>query len=142
MHHCATMLLLLGPMLLITGCGPSNPERREQTLSTLNTVADTWDGGAEFKTDATDAWGNTVVAKVNKGLLNYDLELRSHGADGLPKNTDDVVVHRHKRHGETTVNQEIERGSESVGRGGTRGIIQGVKEAVTGKDKAAPAKKN
>jgi hypothetical protein len=117
---------------LVAGCGPSG---RERTLSTLNTVADTWDGGPDFKTDATDAWGNTVVAKVDKGLLNYGLELRSHGADGLPKNSDDVVIHRSKRHGESSVNQEIERASESAGRGGARGIIQGVKEAVTGKDK-------
>jgi hypothetical protein len=138
-HRSLFLTLLIGLLLLTTGCGPS---KREQTLSTLNTVADSWDGGPDFKTDATDAWGKELTAKVNKGLLHYDLELRSSGADGLPKNSDDVVVHRHKRHGETTVNQELERGSESVGRGGARGIIQGVKEAVTGKDKAAAPKKN
>ena len=122
--------IVTGIVALTAGCGPS---AREQTLSTLNVEADTWDGGPDFKTTATDAYGNAIVAKVTKGVLNYGLELRSHGADGLPKNSDDIVVHRSKHHGESTINKEIERGSESVGRGGIRGAIQGAKEAFGGK---------
>lgn len=128
-------VIMIGLLPLLSGCGPSERELREKTLSTLNSVADTWEGGAEFKTDAADAYGNRVVAKVSKGVLNYDLELRSHGLDGLPKNSDDIVVHRSKRHGESSVNREIEAGAESVGRGGVRGIIEGAKEAFTGKNK-------
>jgi len=128
-------------LALLSGCGPSATELREKTLSTLNTVADTWDGGPDFKTTATDAYGKPVVATVTKGILNYDLELRSHGPDGLPKNSDDIVVHRAKPHGESTVHKEIEKASESVGLGGVRGIVQGAKEALHGKGNAPPAKK-
>jgi hypothetical protein len=128
-------------LALLSGCGPSATELREKTLSTLNTVADTWDGDPNFKTTTSDAYGNPVVATVSKGILNYDLELRSYGPDGLPKNNDDVVVHRHKLHGETTVHREIEKASESVGLGGVRGIVQGAKEALHGKGNAPAAKK-
>jgi hypothetical protein len=125
-------LLLLGTTALLAGCGPSARDLRERTISTLNTTADTWDGGPDFKTDATDAYGNPIVATVSKGLLNYTLELRSHGPDALPKNSDDISVSRQKRHGETTVNEEVERGSESVGRGGARGFVQGIKQGLKG----------
>jgi hypothetical protein len=133
-------VFLLGATALLAGCGPSAKTLREQTISTLNTAADAWDGGPDFKTDAADAYGNPVVATVSKGLLNYTLELRSHGPDGLPKNSDDISVSRHKRHGDTTVNAEVEKGSESVGRGGARGIIQGIKQGLKG-DAKAEAKK-
>ena len=135
------MTFMLAALALLTGCGPSAKELREQTLSTLNTVADTWDGAADFKTTATDAYGQPLIATVSKGVLNRELELRSLGADGLPKNSDDVVVRRSKAHGATTVHQEIEKASESIGRGGVRGVIQGAKEAVIGKGNEAPAKK-
>jgi hypothetical protein len=133
-------IFLLGATMVLTGCGPSAKALREQTISTLNTTADAWDGGPDFKTDATDAYGNPVVAKVSKGLLNYVLEVRSHGPDGLPKNSDDISVSRQKRHGDTTINEEVERGSESVGRGGDRGIIQGIKQGIqgAGNDKKDP----
>jgi hypothetical protein len=137
----AAMLLLLGSTTLLAGCGPSTRELREKTISTLNTAADAWDGGPDFKTDATDAYGNPIVATVSKRLLNRVLEVRSYGPDGLPKNTDDITVTRQKAHGETTVNQELETGSESIGRGGARGIIEGIREGLKGdgkaKDKAA-----
>jgi hypothetical protein len=133
--------LALFALALVSGCGPSARELREKTLSTLNTVADTWDGGPDFKTTETDFYGRPLVATVSKGILNYDLELRSHGPDGLPKNSDDIVVHRYKPHGDSTVHKEIEKASESVGLGGVRGVIQGAKEALHGKGNAAPAKK-
>lgn len=125
-----TLLLSLG---LLTGCGNSAKELREKTLSTLNTEADRWDGGAEFKTDASDAYGNPIAPTVTKGTLHHVLELRSSGPDGLPKNSDDISVSRRKAHGESTVNKELERGSESIGRGGVRGAIQGAREAFAGK---------
>jgi hypothetical protein len=133
--------LILGLLSLVCGCGPSAAELREKTLSALNTEADTWDGGPDFKTAAEDAYGRPLVAKVSKGLLNNNLELRSYGPDGLPKNSDDLIVHRYKPHGETTVNKEIEHASESIGRGGVRGAIQGAKEAITGKGQEAQPKK-
>ena len=133
MFRAFVLALSLGLCMCVAGCGSS---QREQTLSTLNVTADAWPGGPNFKTDAVDAYGRPLVATVTKGVLNFELELRSHGPDGLPKNTDDIVVRRHKRHGESTVNAEIERGSESVGRGGMRGAIQGAKEAFAGKGAA------
>jgi hypothetical protein len=125
--------LLLGALGFVAGCGPSARALSEQTISTLNTEADKWDGGPDFNTAATDAYGNPIVVRITKGTLNDVLELRSHGPDGLPKNSDDITVGRSKRHGESTVNKEIERGSESIGRGGARGLIQGAKEAFGAK---------
>ena len=133
MRFLGSAMLFLGLAVLTSGCGPSARDLREKTLSALNTEADRWDGGPKFDTDVSDAYGNPVTADVSKGLLNYQLELRSHGPDALPKNSDDVVVRRSKPHGESTVNKEIERGSESIGRGGIRGAIQGAKEAFAGK---------
>jgi hypothetical protein len=131
--RCLFVAMLSVSLVPLAGCGPSASELREKTLSTLNTEADRWDGGADFKTDASDAYGNAVTANVTKGTLHHVLELRSHGPDALPKNSDDVVVSRRKLHGESTVNKELERGSESVGRGGVRGAIQGAREAFAGK---------
>src|SRR5688500_20353127 len=127
MRSLDSAILLLGLALAggASGCGPSASQLRENTLSTLNTEADRWEGGPDFKTDVSDAYGNAVVSSISKGVLNYELEVRSHGPDALPKNSDDVVVRRRKPHGESTVNNELERGSESIGRGGIRGAIQG-----------------
>ena len=136
MRSCEPAMLLLGLAALVVGaggCGPSSSQLREKTLSTLNAEADRWEGGPDFKTDVSDAYGNEVVSSISKGVLNYELELRSHGPDALPKNSDDIVVRRRKPHGESTVNKELERGSESIGRGGIRGAIQGAKEAFTKK---------
>jgi hypothetical protein len=135
--------LALFLLALLSGCGPSATELREKTLSRLNTVADTWDGVPDFKTTETDSYGRPIVATVSKGTLNYELELRSHGPDGLPKNSDDIVVHRYKPkpHGDSTIHKEIEKASESVGLGGVRGVIQGAKEALHGKANDPAAKK-
>lgn len=95
--------ILLLALMGLAGCGPSERELRERTLSTLNTEADKWLGGKEFTTTATDAFGRPVSASVEKGTFSYTLELRSSGPDGLPKNSDDIVVTRSKSHGEGTV---------------------------------------
>ncbi|MGL4424395.1 MAG: hypothetical protein ACRCZF_27315, partial [Gemmataceae bacterium] len=96
-------------VVLFCGCGPSARELREQTVSVLNTEADRWDGGKEFATNATDAYGRPVTATIEKGTLSYALEVRSNGPDGLPKNKDDIVVHRSKRHGESSLTKEASK---------------------------------
>jgi hypothetical protein len=58
-------------MILIAGCGPSAHELRERTLSVLNTEAERWDGGKDFATSATDAYGRSVSASIEKGVLSY-----------------------------------------------------------------------
>src|SRR4051794_2244665 len=85
----------------VVGCGPSNHEMRERTLSILNIEADRWDGSKDFATSAVDAYGQPISARVEKDLINYVLEVRSRGRDGLLKNTDDIEVTRTKRHGES-----------------------------------------
>lgn len=126
-------------LFIAAGCGPSAAELREQTLSTLNTEADRWDGGKDFKTTATDAYGRPLTATVEKGLLNNTLELRSNGPDGLPKNSDDVVVTRSNRHGETTLTEEAAKSAEAIAAGASSGAVKGVKKAFglggTGKGK-------
>src|SRR4051794_26041700 len=90
----------------IVGCGPVDHDRREQTLSILNTEADRWDGSKDFATSAVDGYGHPISASVTKGIVNYVLEVRSNGKDGLPKNTDDIEVTRSKRHGESVVSDQ------------------------------------
>jgi hypothetical protein len=121
-------LLLLSTVL--AGCGPSAHELRERTLSIINTEADKWDGGKAFKTNAKDAYGRALTCSVEKTSLTYVLEVRSNGPDGLPKNGDDIVVTRSKRHGETTIMKEAEKASEGIGRGAASGVIQGVKKGL------------
>jgi hypothetical protein len=112
--------------LLVSGCGPSDAELREETLSILNTEADRWDGEKDFVTTATDAYGRPVTWSVEKTTLYYVLEVRSSGPDGLAKNNDDIVVKRSKRHGETSITEEATKAVESV----TSGAIKGIKKGL------------
>lgn len=112
---------------IASGCGPSASER---TLSLLNTEADRWDGGEEFATAAEDPYGHPLTSQVEKGVLNYVLEVRSNGPDGLPKNSDDIIVTRAKPHGGFSVVEQIKKGSEALGGGLTRGVIQETKEQL------------
>jgi hypothetical protein len=127
-------------LMLVVGCGDS--KRKEQTLSVLNLEADRWEGGKEFATSAKDAYGRDLVASVSKGMLNYNLELRSAGPDGLFKNSDDIVVHRSERHGESTLTKEAAKSagtiSESVGEGGATGVIKGIKKGIGLGEKEKP----
>jgi hypothetical protein len=114
-------------VLLIAGCGPSAEER---TLSVLNTEADQWQGGMNFVTKASDAYGNVLSSRVEKGPLHYTLEVRSNGPDGLPKNSDDNVVIRRERHGETTITEEARKSVEAVSSGAASGAVKGIKEGL------------
>ena len=122
--------LLVSLASIASGCGPSAGELREKTLSVLNTEADRWDGGHEFVTTANDAYGRPLTSHVEKTTLNYVLEVRSHGPDGLPKNSDDIAVMRSKRHGETSVTEEAGRATEALSRRAARGLIKGAKEGL------------
>jgi hypothetical protein len=117
-------------VVAVVGCGPSAGELREQTLSTLNTEADRWDGGKEFTTTATDAYGRPLSWSVEKGILSYTLEVRSSGPDGLPKNSDDLVVTRSRRHGESSLTDEASRAAEGVASGAASGAIKGIKKGL------------
>lgn len=115
---------------VISGCGPSASELREKTLSILNTEADGWDGSKKFATDATDAYGHPLTWKIEKTTLDNILEIRSNGPDGLPKNSDDIVVTRPKRHKETSLTEEAAKVAEDVSKGATSGVIKGVKKGL------------
>jgi hypothetical protein len=121
-------LLLLA--MLAKGCGPSATELREKTISTLNTEADRWDGGKKFATAASDAYGRPLTSSVTKTTLDYVLEIRSNGPDGLPQNSDDVVVVRHKRHGETSITEEAAKAAETVSSGAASGVVKGIKKGL------------
>lgn len=112
------------------GCGPSAGELREKTLSVLNTEADRWEGGEKFATTATDAYGHPLTWDVKKTTLDYVLEIRSNGPDGLPKNSDDIVVTRSKRHGKTSITKEAAKAAEEISSGTTSGIIKGIKKGL------------
>ena len=135
-------LLGMLALVLLMGCGDG--QRKEQTVSILNLEADRWEGGKEFVSSAQDAYGREVVASVSKGMLNYNLELRSAGPDGLFKNSDDIVVTRSKRHEETTLTKEAAKSagaiSESIGEGGASGAIKGIKKGIGLGPKEEPGK--
>ncbi|MSR55628.1 MAG: hypothetical protein EXS09_20440 [Gemmataceae bacterium] len=113
--------------LFISGCGPSDKER---TLSILNTEADRWDGGSEFAPSATDAYGRPVTVSISKTVLDYVLEVRSNGPDGLAKNSDDIVVNRSKRHGK--IIEVTAEAGEKLTESGTIGVIKGIKKGIVG----------
>jgi hypothetical protein len=123
-------LLVVLAVAVVAGCGPSAHELREQTLSILNTEADRWDGSKDFVTTATDAYGRPLTASVEKGTLNYTLEVRSAGPDGLPKNSDDIVVTRSKRHGESSLTGEASKAVEDIAGGAASGTIKGIKKGL------------
>jgi hypothetical protein len=116
--------------VLMAGCGPSAAELREQTVSLLNTEADRWDGGKNFATTAVDAYGHPLTSTVTKTTFHYVLEIRSNGPDALPKNSDDIVVTRSKRHTETSLTEQAAKAVESVSSGAASGIIQGIKKEL------------
>jgi hypothetical protein len=124
------LIALAAVGFLAGGCGPSARELRERTLSTLNTEADRWDGGKTFDTAEVDAYGRPLTATVEKTTLNYELELRSNGPDGLPKNSDDIVVHRSKRHGETTLTEEAAKATEALTGAAASGTIKGIRKGL------------
>ena len=123
-------LLFILVFLVVAGCGPSARDLHEQTLSILNTEADRWDGAKEFATTATDAYGRALVVKVEKTTLNYVLEIRSAGPDGLPKNSDDIVVTRSKRHGESSITEEAAKATEDIAGSAASGAIKGIKKGL------------
>lgn len=120
------------------GCMPgiSSYELRERSLSALNLEADRWNGQAVFVPQATDAYGRPVFAAVTKGPVNYTLELRSAGPDGLPKNNDDIVVTRTQPHGESTYTQEASKSVEEIASGAASGMIKGIKKGISAGKKA------
>ena len=117
-------------VVTVAGCGRGAHELREETLSTLNTEADRWDGGKAFVTDATDAYGRPLAVNVEKGIVNYTLEVRSSGPDGFPKNSDDIVVTRSKRHGESSLTEEASKAMEGLAGGAASGTIKGIKKGL------------
>lgn len=131
MRHSFAFVLVA----VLSGCGPSALELREKTLSIVNTEADRWDGGDKFTTTATDAYGHPLSASVNKTTLDHVLEVRSSGPDGLPKNSDDIVVTRSRRHGATSISEEAGKVVEGLSSSATSGVIKGVKKGLGfGKD--------
>jgi len=128
MRPSIVLLVFLAPCA--AGCGPSAAELRERTLSILNTEADRWDGGEKFATTAVDAYGHPLSWSVRTTTLDNVLELRSNGPDGLPKNSDDVVVTRSHRHGKTTITEEAAKVVEGVSSGATSGAIKGIKKGL------------
>src|SRR3954453_22965028 len=117
-------------VVAVAGCGPSAHELREKTPSVLNSEADRWDGGKGFSTTATDAYGRPLSATVEKGTLTYTLALRSAGPDGLPKNSDDIVVTRTKSHGESSLTEEAAKAAEAVAGGAASGTVKGIKKGL------------
>lgn len=121
-------ILLLGAIGL--GYGLWDRAKREQTRSTVNVEADRWSGGPTFHTAASDAYGHPLTSRIEKGILNFNLEVRSNGPDGLPKNLDDIVATRGKPHGESSLTDVTAKVTAGAVRGGISGIISGVKRSL------------
>jgi hypothetical protein len=125
-----SFVLFMFLAVFVSGCGPSASELRESTLSVLNTEADRWDGGEKFVTTANDAYGRPLTWSVQKTTLDYVLEIRSNGPDGLPKNSDDIVVTRSKRHNETSITKEAAKAVEDLSSGASSGFLKGIKKEL------------
>lgn len=134
MKHLVVLLIVPLFLLVLTvtllGCESRSTRLRETTLSLLNTEAELWDGGSTFASTATDAYGHPLICKVEKTTLNYVLEIRSSGPDGFPNNSDDIVVTRSKRHGETTITKEAGKVTEELSAAATSGVIKGIKKGL------------
>ena len=135
-----TFSMFLFLVVIASGCGPSARELHERTVSVLNTEADHWDGGKDFATTAIDAYGRPLSSTVTKTKFDYVLEIRSDGPDGLPKNSDDIVVTRSKPHGENSLSAEAAKAvgviTEGIAEGGASGTIKGIKKGLgLGRDK-------
>ena len=131
-----SVIPLLFLVVSASGCGPSATELRERTLSTLNTEADRWDGGKKFETKAADAYGRPLTCRVESATFDYVLEIRSNGPDGLPKNSDDIVVTRRKRRQGISLTEEAAKAAETVSSGAASGLVKGIKGlGVGGADK-------
>ena len=109
---------------------PTMAQKKEQTISILNTIADNWNGDEKTPelNSAIDPWGHPIQAVVKKESYFYTLEVWSNGPDGLQKNSDDLIVTRTKQHKEIlpTVNKELEKTSSSI----SSGIIQGIRKGL------------
>ncbi len=102
---------------------------RGKTLSDMNNLADGWIGKETLPDlrNMKDPWGNPYIASVSKGDIHFILTIRSAGPDGLPQNDDDITILRYKRHGEYSMNEEVEKGAASI----SRGLFKGAKEGLS-----------
>lgn len=128
MRCIAFIFCCLSPFII--GCGNNAHKLNQQTLSILNIEADKWDGGASFSTNALDSYGSNITSAVEKDAVNYTLELRSNGPDKLPKNNDDIIVSRIKRHGESTYTKEASKSIKAGFEAATGGTIDAIKKGL------------
>ncbi len=123
MRNC----VIPGLMLFAAGCGPSAYER---TLSVLNIAADDWDGDPDYTVTGQDAGGHPLHSEIEKTTLNHVLTIPSSGPDGLLKNSDDIIVVRRERHGESTLTREAAKATGSVIKSAASGAVRGIKEGI------------
>ena len=131
-------LVFSGVALIFAGCGEG--QKTKETISRLNSQADTWDESKSFQTEEKDAWGKPLYYKITEGKLIRELVVGSPGPDGLPKNSDDLVVLRQKTvfSIEGAANAAV---SGSVG-GAMKGAVNGTKAVISSvlkKDNVKPA---
>jgi hypothetical protein len=129
---------LLGAAFQLSGgCGPT---RADIAKSRTRELAEMWDGSLEYEIDEMDPWGRSYKTKIEKGPVNYHLEIRSCGYDGLPYTKDDITATKVVNHTafSKAVGQGLENIGEGAGRGTARGIVEGVREGKSGKKDAVP----
>lgn len=123
---------LLGVVLL--GCAEDPRVKRNQAQSQVNVLGEKLsddigpDGWfVQSKETEKDPWGNDLVVKYDRKDKTELLTVRSHGPDGLPLNSDDIV-YRFQVSQRTAVEKAVEKGAASGARGIVKGIIEGVRE--------------
>jgi hypothetical protein len=89
-----------------------------------------------------DPWGNDLRVAYSQGGVAETLEVRSHGPDGVPNTTDDIVAHRmavnFKGVGQG-IKDNAEETARNAAKGAVKGLSEGLRDALRGK-KADPAK--
>ncbi len=123
---------LLGIVLL--GCGEDPRVKRNQAQSQVNVLGEKLSGDldadgwfVQTKETEKDPWGNDLVVKYDRKDKTELLTVRSHGPDGLPLNSDDIV-YRFQVSQRTGVEKALEKGAAAGARGLVKGIIEGVRE--------------
>mgnify|MGYP001603291918 CR=1 FL=1 len=121
-------------VILCIGCGPS---KRDVATSRINQIAHEWTGNLNFKVEENDPWGNAYQSKIEKGSMNYVLEIRSSGPDGLPFTRDDLVAQSFSNHSDFSkvLGKDAENIAEGTMKGIGRGITEGIREGMDKKEK-------
>src|SRR5262245_9202219 len=116
MRRYLLLMMTLGLVVLtLLGCGEDPRVKRNQAQSQVNVLGEKLSGDlgpdgwfVQPKDTEKDPWGNDLVVKYDRKDKTELLTVRSHGPDGLPLNSDDIV-YRFQVSQRTAVEKAVEK---------------------------------